>query len=368
MLLEQSHLRLVSCDELPGCQTASAAERRNEPEHPGGCSPDWSLRRFHFGWAQQQGAVQRNWEPRNLKQYQESVSLWVRYTGDPPLREIDHETCLLFQASLKGREWRGRPIASNTILKHLTAIQCVLDMAGPKSRVKGHRHGIDKYGLFGFDADGDRREPPFFQKPALFVPTPKPFTLEEIELWLEACETVTTPLIPSIAARDFWRALIVWSYNVGTRIGTTLELKWNMLNGDWIEVPPEIMKGDREGKFWVNRFAREAIDHIRTSDARIFPWPFSYANYRKRCAALIQRSQIAPDRRHGGTHRLRAALLSWLMARNPGVAKLQAGHTSSREIILRHYADPSIVKDLLEELPQPQPSFPSESPFPNKPR
>ncbi len=343
--------------------------RRVEPEHPQGLTPEVTLSEFYHQYAEPLRLADQQWAGGTVEQYRLTMQYWSQYTGDPPLAGVDEAVCQRFKLGLMQRAGLiDEKLSANSVLKYLRHAQCVLDMAGPKSRIHGRKAGLDKWGLFGFDADGDRREPPEIARLRSIERTPTPFSLMEMAQWIEACKSAQTPAIPGVEPADFWRALILFSYNVGTRKSTTLQLTRDMIEGEWLVVPPEIMKGRRrEGRFWLNDHARSAIDSIRTADRRLFAWPYTPGAFTTAARRLIARSEIKPARRLGaGLHRCRKALLSWLAARNGDVARLQAGHASGGDVLLKHYVHPRIVRRLMARVPQPKLDGPPETDDPQQ--
>lgn len=332
-------------------------------------SPLMSLREFFERYVLKI-LLRRSAAPANIQQYRESLRLWDFYTACPSLRQIgfDPDIAARFGEMLQARRWRGRALSPNTMRKHLGAIQFCLDLAGP--RVDGlmgpgrktNESKARRDGLFGVDERGRPRPTPYLAKPPLrSKPAEDCFTIQEISRWLEACTRATVPAGLPIAASQWWIGLVWWNYNVGTRIGTTLQLRWEMLRGDTLHVPAtievdgvtiKVLKGSNDQQFHVNPETRRVVEAIRTDDPRIFPWPhcISYLHTIRR--QLLAAAGI-PKERQFGFHGGRKALCTELMEINPMAAQKALGHLGiamSRD----HYTSTRIVAKAMRKIPQPK--------------
>ncbi|GAG26180.1 unnamed protein product, partial [marine sediment metagenome] len=215
--------------------------------------------------------------------------------------------------------------------------------------------GADEDGLFGIGRRGLPKCPPSFQKPPSRKKPPEDvFTIEEIGLWLAACQRATVPrAIPGVTPAAFWTSLVTWSYNVGTRITTTLSITWDMMvAADKLRVGPPIIKGANVQEFYVNELAQRAVRTIRRADPRLFPWPHGVTYLHRVRRALLEDAGIPPERQFG-FHGLRKCLCTELMAINPMVAQKMMGHLGiamSRDC----YTSTRIVKRAMKKLPQPK--------------
>lgn len=278
--------------------------------------------------------------PANLAQYDESLRLWQHYTGDPPLPEIDDFACAAFVEALSARVWRGRRVKPATVRKHCVAVGAILKLAGPRSPQNPAGQGlIDQV--------------PYLPRPRAEEDFPaRDLSLEEIEQWLAGCQAATGPKIPGVEPAAWWRALVLWSYNTGLRIGTTLAARWGWIEGDWLIVPAAADKRRRGRKLWLNRPALEAAARIRRGDL-VFGWTYRLQSFHQIRRCLVAAIDAERSERFR-MHNLRRSLLTFLAAQNPAVARLQAGHSLSRDVLLRHYTDPAIVAELMARVPQPR--------------
>lgn len=280
---------------------------------------------------------------------QAALNHWASLTGDPPLDAISAYDTAAFVERVKllpGKN--GRPISPNTIRKHCTALQFILDRAGPGDdrRLRNTARLIDR--------------PPGFQRPKYRKPpTIGALSLLEIGRWMRVCDQANTPAkMRPVVPTKWWRALVTFLYNTALRIETTLYLEWDMLAEDgWLTIPPEIYKGrEHGGEFYVNRHARAAIESIRHwRFQEIFPWknwPNSASWLHEQRRRLWKSAKI--NRPGIGFHGLRKACETALAGRNELVARFVAGHVAGDDILANHYVDHrQIVGEHLEQLPQP---------------
>jgi len=327
---------------------------------PGSLTPRTTLSRF-FKTYGRQCLADRGASRANVAQYEESVRLWGEATGDPQLQWIRRGTIVEFRNYLAGRPGRASArVSQNTVRKHLIAIKAVLRWAGPRGSATPEAYS--KRGLFGVDEDGDPRLPPPIKLPPAQSKTPDPLSLENIARWMRACDVARVPKLTGVTPGDWWRGLIAFSYNVGTRINTTLAIEWSMVRGNWLVIPADDVKGRRgELRIWFNAAARQAAEAVRTDHRRLFPWPHTPQHVINVQARIIAASEIPEEEAYGGTHRLRKALATWLTARNPAVARMQLGHSLAGDVLLAHYADPAIIGRLMERVPQPHCDWPPKA-------
>lgn len=281
----------------------------------------------------------------------QALEMWRTYTGDPPLRIIDDFTCAQFVAGIKSRPgYRGAEhVSPNTVRKLARHLQAILDRAGRRSR--RNRLGA---GLFGDQV-------PYIERPKARRKPPRDnFTLDEIAIWLSACDSaLATRNLLGIVPAKWWRALVLFLYNTGLRIDTAMRIEWAMLDAqerDWLEVPASIYKGGEHGlSLYINAPAREAVESIRQfSDPRVFPWkgwPQS-ASWLQACRRRMLAGAGIAEQRRFGFHGLRKALASWIAPRNWMMAKVILGH-STADVTKEHYVNPDVMREILDRVPQP---------------
>lgn len=342
---------------MPGEQNLWATERPRLTLYDGreagpGLSAHMTLWEFYCGYARPV-VLKLKCKPRGLDVYDQVLRRWKELTGDPPLKQIDEETLSGFLQQLEefpATDRQGRVaikrLAPNTRRKHWAHLDRVLKLAGPRTRENRSGKGLVKTIPFC--------EPP----PKEHTPVKPAFTLEEINQWLAVCRLAPSPrTLQGITAAQFWRALIYWIYNVGTRIETTLAVEWDMIRGDWLYLPPAIMKGHAGKEPCVNAHALAAIEPLRRAGwPRVFPWPHGSGWLQAVRRGLLATSRIAPLRqRELGFHALRRAMTGVVAQRHALVAQDQLGHTQW-ETTARHYLPREVRVRVMNDLPQPDPS------------
>jgi integrase len=343
---EPTILRFVASDVV------QAADNQRPCDH--GLSAEMTLAEFYERYVKPIVLEPRGAAERNLKQFDESLRYWRTFTGDPPLQRIDEWVCAAFVAGVSrmpGR--RGPRLAPNTIRKHCTQLQRLLDLAGPRSRQNRSGRGL-------------LDDVPYLERPPQEHHEPEDvFTIEELSAWLDACRHAKRPRIPGLRPPVFWRSLVKFIYNVGTRIKTTILLEWSMVDGDVLRVPPrlrgrpDIYKGNTGKTFTLNEAARDALAAVRTADKRLFPWPLrarsidstlSYVQKVRR--ELLALTDIPPQRRFG-FHGIRRLTATELAGDNPLVAQKQLGHTAMA-VTRDSYVARRVVEKSLGRLRQPK--------------
>ena len=293
--------------------------------------------------------------PRTAAIYDQAVELWESLTSNPTLGEIDgnQDVCERFVAGLESRPGvkKSSKMSADTIRKLCSPLQKILNLAGapcPWNR----RQRIGARIL---------QEVPYIERPELtHNPPDGDFTLHEIELWLGACDQA--PRCKNLQGLDpfkFHTSLVLFCYNTALRIDTAMTASWEMVDRKrpgWISIPPSIYKGRKYGgDFYLNAFARAAIESIRTSRSDLlFPWrgwPSSQSWLQEQRRVLLALTAI-PAHRRFGYHGLRKACLTWLAERNPMIAAIVGGHRGG--VTQEHYVNPRIVASLLDKLPQPK--------------
>jgi len=320
-------------------------------------SPAMTLREFYDRYVRPVILAARNARPRNLDAYAQSLRYWERFTGNPPLEAIDEYVCAEFVrkvSRLPGRD-PARNVSPNTVRKHCTHLQRLLDLAGPKTRTNRQGKGL-------------LIDPPYLERPPKREEEPiEGITLEELEQFLAAARHARRPRIPGLTPWRFWRALSLFLANVGTRIETTILLEWSMLQDDVLHIPAEIVKGNNAKRIRVNQAARDALLGVRTADRRIFPWPlrakkmvYTLSDLQKVRRDILAQTEIPPARQKQlGFHSFRRRLATELARVNPMVATNQLGHVGS-EVTRKNYVAGSVATAVLETLPQPNTTLPTD--------
>lgn len=303
---------------------------------------------------------------QTLAEYRSIVNLWAELTGDPPLAKIRSRTLSEFvEADLlrPGKE-PDATISPNTVRKHCTHLQMVLNLAGPRCR--DYPDAAKLYGLFGSDRYGRPRQPPLFRKPPERDKLPTDaFTLDEVCQWLAVCDQATRPRVSSCRPPAWWRSLILFLYNSGVRIGAAIALRREWIHEHeagwgWLELPPEAQKGSRPALVYLSPFALEALKAIPTVGL-VYPWPHTAKHLHHVRRQMLAEAGIDKGRRWG-FHGLRKNLGSILWSKDPKLARMQLGHADEKTT-LRHYASPSAqvlglaasLGPVIDAIPQPAP-------------
>ncbi|MHB9049825.1 MAG: tyrosine-type recombinase/integrase, partial [Pirellulales bacterium] len=127
-------------------------------------SPGMTLSEFFRGYFLPCYAKPKRIDDKTVLEYRTAVDRWARLTGDPPLAEIHAAVCARFvdlDLSCRGRQ--GETLSPNTVRKHCTHLQMVLDVAGPQTRERPE--AATEEGLFGLTPRGIPRRVPWFVKP-----------------------------------------------------------------------------------------------------------------------------------------------------------------------------------------------------------
>ncbi len=319
------------------CSTASARPQKRrgnlslftgDPGEAQTPSGEWTLTEFYRRYIKPEVLLPDGAAEGTLRAYSEALKYWSLGTGDPPLGEVGAADCQAFRKFLNGLPGRKhRSIAVNTIRKHCTHVQRCLNLAGPPV---GHR--TENRDLFGWDVKegplgeiAERRPVPYIKRPRKQKrPVENIFRPGELDKLLGVCDQVDVPLIPGITPAAFWISLFTWLDAVGTRIKTTIQIEWPMIEGHVLSAPAEILKGRDDQQFWVSDRGLAAAERIRTADPRLFPYPRSLRQLHRVRERLMK---LAGIYRPGlGFHGLRAALGSRVARKNPQAAQRQLGH------------------------------------------
>jgi integrase len=315
-----------------------------------GLTPEMTLPEFYRQFYLPVVLEARGSASRNVDQYEQSLSLWQRLTGDPPLSQIDEITIAEFTKAL----WKlpgkklGSKISANTVHKHCRTLQAILDRTGPKSRE--NRQGRNLIS-----------DVPYFEKPKIErrQQFDRNLSFPEIAAWLRVAGHAEAPEFEGRPAGVWWQSLIIFDYNTGPRIGTLLELLWDWKyvdeHGTWFRVPaggaPKIKT---ELLIYCNAAACGALKRIQPAKIapgdHVFPMPFgeSWLHH-------LRRQQFVSagifDRYDEGFHLLRRTCATEASVINSDLAKIVLGH--SGDVTLDHYLQRARLCGELEKMPQP---------------
>jgi len=301
---------------------------------------------FYHQYVKPTCRVAMDLSPKTIDLDEIALKYWRRFTGDPPLKKITRKTVLKFAMGLKTLPGRDGNMAPSTQQTRIVHMQTILHLAGPQT--PDHDMAV---GLF-------KRPLPRIPRPKVVQGDPKMLPMRQIEAWLRACDYAGSPRLPNIHPPTWWRALILYTYNTGMRIDTIMKSEWAWLDDEgWLSVPAWAYKGGRMfRRFYVNSFAREAIEVLRDSGYdRIVPWP----NYpesdrwlQDRRAWLWKKAGIT-DQKGNGFHGLRRTLLNEVAKEDIEVARVVAGHTRG-DVLMEHYVNrDELISQALDGVRQP---------------
>ncbi len=307
-------------------------------------SPTMNLLQFFAGYVLPLCLVPRSTSPATLKEYAGALKHWAFYTGDPPVNEITALKCANFLGALSDRvNRRGEKISPNTVRKICIHLQFIFDRLGP--RTPKNRMGA---GLLG--------DSPWLDKPRRRnKPPTDSFGLEEISEWIKAAKNATVPQIDGLSPVTWWKALILFTYNTGLRIGSVMRLRWPMLSGNVLTIPGDCYKGGDCHQFTLSGAGVEAISPLKKFQEiypAIFPWPHGFHYLQTIRREMLKASNI-PEAHRYGFHALRKSMATELAKINPYIAQAALGHMSLLTT-MNHYVNPQAMTDALKNLPQPK--------------
>jgi len=291
---------------------------------------------------------------RNLKQLEESMCYWTRFTDDPPLRYIDTVTMTDFVNglwTLAGRK-RGSTVKATTVHKHCRTVQSIYDRCGPMHR----RTNPQGLGLLA--------DVPLIVRPDLPENVvDKNFTLDEIGSILRSCPQIEAKLPTAAPFSGWWHNVILFDYNTGLRSAVLLQIRFSWLKrtdqGLWLHVPvgtPHI-KVHPGRPFFLNRWADAVVEDQRrrvpSGEDLIFPHPYGESWIYEAMRRLLVLSEIPSEKAEDNKfHGLRKALGTELAKINHVAEKMALGHRD-RDIDINYYINRSVMVEALQKLPQP---------------
>ena len=283
-------------------------------------------------------------EPKNLKrntlqQREQSLALWAKITGNPHLNEITKNTMILFVSEVRKEisQWTKEPISPATAHKHCSALQSVLDYAGPKT-----------------EKNRDAKEvipmPPAFPPIRVYLnPTAKTPTKEEVEAVVKATEVAEYPKLPEISAPQWWRCAYLFLALTGVRKGDLLGMRWGHVRqweGMWcVVIPAEVEKTGVEKVIPLSTAAQDVLNQMprgRPED-HIFQWPHSASTFTRQRRKIVRQARLSQFIR-GTWHAMRRFVATMVQD-----AQLVLGHTSAA-ITRLHYQSMTRAASALEAL------------------
>lgn len=279
-----------------------------------------------------------------------SLRQWERITGNPPVSAITNYVMHQFKERLFTNPIRGKQYEATTVNKHLRNIEAILSAIGPKDRHNPYAHGI---------LSEVPRVPPAKEGEA----EPVVASAEEISCIYKACQTATWPRSDRLgyATCDYWRALLVFLFNVGCRKSEFKLLTQQDCNLQEGIVLVRSCKTRKKRPLPINR---TVISHLTKIwlPRRVYVWytqsndRMLYEQWEKIQLAAdiyVPRPEGSDRRNVFGFHELRKTCATEMFLTNPGVAQQFCGH-SSIDTTTRHYVNMrTVLRAAVEQREQP---------------
>ncbi|MHC4698495.1 MAG: tyrosine-type recombinase/integrase [Planctomycetota bacterium] len=251
--------------------------------------------------------------------YRDLMKWWERLTADPPVDQITNRMLKEFQAGLLSNGLARSTV--NSYLAHLTAI---LSTIGPASPSNPFAEGvIDTF--------------PRVRRLKVKLRLPRVVPDEALLAIYRGCESARWPIRLGIDPTDWWRALSVFLYNVGTRTGDFRALKCEDISLRRQSLKLMAKKSDQQER--VIPLHDSVVEHLeriwRPPRALVFP------TSDKR---MDQPSRHTPKQLYEHWYRIQAyaglpkpgytfqefrkTCCSVLFERSPGAANAMLGHAS----------------------------------------
>ncbi|MCX7424245.1 MAG: tyrosine-type recombinase/integrase [Planctomycetia bacterium] len=300
-----------------------------------------------------QGFYDRHYLPNCLTEasdntlglYAVILKRWRLVTGDPPLAAITIELLARFRDFLRAcrGESPGSKLSLCSVANYCRYINGLLQKAGPP----GYRNR---------DAADLIPRVPWIKPPKPEQHRPKIASIAAIEAVYNAAEMMVVPVVPGIAAPDWWRALMVVTFNTGLRRRSLFSITWGQvdLERGWIDVPANRLKSRREQRICLNPTAVEHLRRIQQgADQPVFPWPYCRTHFDPVFRRLQYDAGI-PVAAHIGLHMIRKTFGTTWCATDPVAAQLALGHAGLRVTLDRYVRDDEIVSRGVNAIPQPE--------------
>lgn len=294
--------------------------------------------------------------PRYAEDVLKALDHWERLTDDPPLRAIDNLALKQWKERLqttplppprhwsaaKKATWVPRPPSRTTVAKYLREIIAILSTCGPA------RHG--KPDALGVLAIVPCTAPPPVDEGDVVYAEP-----EEVSAIYRACDAATWPKGPGprqtwpaelMTAADWWRALLVYLFNIGSRKNEFLRLRWDTVDMSRRLLTPPTSKRQKACLRPINA---TLFDHLfsiwQPARELVFACPDSKTLLYSQFHTIQRAAGISVPRPAGsrrlpvfGFHELRKTCGTVLTELNPRAAQAMLGHASI-ETTMRSYSN-----------------------------
>ena len=186
---------------------------------------------------------------------------------------------------------------------------------------------------------------------------PDSWSEDEFRRLLARCDCLETHSPYSgVPAASLMRAVLLLAYWTGLRRGTLWKIKWSEvdLEGRWVTVPGNSMKGRRGKKFRIGEDAAAALQAVQIRGAVTVLPELDWKRFYRDFDVVLEAAGIPPSTRKRMTklHKIRRTTATMVAVRQGlGAASSLLGH-SSEQITLR-YIDPSKLagNDMTDVLP-----------------
>lgn len=204
--------------------------------------------------------------PDTVQLDRDSVNHWKNLTENLPLSMIDDFAAADFVTQLQSLPGRKSEfLSAQTVRRHCTSIQKILDFAGPTDRDSRNRKRANQSLI---------ADVPFLEKPAADIDPPDgDFTLDELSAMLAAAPQMTKPTIPGVTPAAWWQSFLTVAYFTGLRVGTLMRMNYEDVKDGRIFIRARISKKRKGRRQYLTAQALTAIEAIRTDRSRIFLLP-----------------------------------------------------------------------------------------------
>ncbi|MFO1046020.1 MAG: integrase [Planctomycetaceae bacterium] len=209
--------------------------------------------------------------PATLELNQDALTMWERYTANPPVQAINRETLKEFRDKLlatpypRGKTTRTRSAA--TVNRHMRHIRTMISPLWPADR-----HNLDGRGFLDFFKPPKRVK----TKKRLAI-TFKPEELSALYRNCEAAKPAGGYRRSHLHNPTLWRLALVLALNTGPRTWDLFALKWSdIIETDFRHgsVCYESLKTAKLQRVPLNPVSRVHLDHVRRLQLhaeRVFP-------------------------------------------------------------------------------------------------
>ena len=286
--------------------------------------------------------------PKTLAQFRSTCRTWKLLTGDPPLEQITDDTLLMFRDCLMRLPGRDKIhfLSTNTVIKTMKHIQCILDKAGPRGPRNRDAAGILK------------NMAPWVKPPRGELKEPRFVEMNLFDAVFAATAGMDWPwILPSIKPPAIWRALLVLAFNTQLRRGELFSLRMENIAWDkrLLVLPARCAKNRKPKVVHLNDTAFKFLSAIRGANPRelVFPFAGHEAKYYSQWHKLLTAAGI-PRKAWFGLHDTRRTAGTVLFEGSPQAAQLSLDHSSIQTTQRFYIQAKGIVARALDALPQPE--------------